>query len=572
MSGQGGARSGYRSALRSRDLRLLLSGEAISGAGSGVAFVAIAAFVFDQTHSSGWVAAGVLGRFIPVLLLSTYGGVVAERFERVRLMVGLNVAALVVQCGLALAVWRAAPVVVVIAIAGLSAILGTPYKPAVAAVVPQVVGEDDLAAANALNGTIDNLVMIAGPSVGAVVVLLGGSALAFVVNAVTFGVAALLVGRLRARSSPSDVTDGGRAGPMRQMADGFRAVASSATVLTFVSFSVLATFVYGTDTVLFVPLSAQQLHTGSSGYGYLLAGLGLGGLAGAAVVNRLAARPRLAMIILGGMALYTLPSALLVVVHQPVIGFLVEVVRGAGTLVVDTLAITSLQRSAPREMVARVFGVFFALALAALCIGVAITPLLLRAGLHVALLVYSFGVPALCLVALPRLRRLDRVAAGQAALLAPRVTLFQGLDLFAAASRASLEGLAEAAIEIEVPAEAAVVTEGDEADAFYVVEAGTLEVSAVGEGGEARWLRTLGEGTYFGEIGLLARVARTATVTASSPCRLLRIGGDDFVDALTNLTASSSLLEGARTRLAVTHPSRTGLIETDPPIGAGGVT
>ena len=108
---------------------------------------------------------------------------------------------------------------------------------------------------------------------------------------------------------------------------------------TFVAFSVVASFVYGTDTVLFIPIARDQLHSGTSGYGYLLAGLGVGGILGAAVVNRLAARTRLAAAILGGMGVFCLPTALLVVVHQPVIGFALQVVRGAGTLVVDTLAI-----------------------------------------------------------------------------------------------------------------------------------------------------------------------------------------------------------------------------------------
>jgi hypothetical protein len=68
------------------------------------------------------------------------------------------------------------------------------------------------------------------------------------------------------------------------------------------------------------------------------------------VVNRLTARTRLASAILGGLAVCSLPTALLVVVHQPVVAFVLQVVRGAGTLVVGRLAITALQGSAPRDM------------------------------------------------------------------------------------------------------------------------------------------------------------------------------------------------------------------------------
>jgi CRP-like cAMP-binding protein/predicted MFS family arabinose efflux permease len=564
MSARSGRAGGYRSALRCRDFRLLMVSQVISASGSWAYAVALAVLLFDQTHSTTWVAIGSLGRFLPPLVLSAYGGVVAEKFERIRLMVVLNVAALTVQAGLAVAAWRHASPGILVALAALSAAVLTPYLPAVAAVIPQVSREDDLAAANALSGAVDNLVVVLGPAIGAVLVLAGGGVLAIVVNSASFGVAALIVARMSVRSRPSDVTDGGQAGPLRQMADGFKAVASSTTVVVFVAFSTLASFVYGTDTVLFAPLATQQLHSGSSGYGYLLAGLGVGGVLGAGLVNRLAARPRLAAAILGGMAVYTVPTALLVLVHQPVVAFLIEVLRGAGTLVVDTLAITSLQRSAPKEMVARVFGVFFALVLAAISIGALITPFLLRAGLHTALLVYGLGVPALCLLALPRLLSLDRVTAERALRLAPRVAILERLDLFAAASRASLEAMADAAVQEPAPAGTSVVVEGDDADAFYVVVEGTLEVTAAGErGGAPQWLRTLGPGSYFGEIGLMAHVPRTASVTAGTDCTLLRLSSDDFVDALTNLSASPSLLEGARTRLSVTHPSSTALVDID---------
>jgi CRP-like cAMP-binding protein len=127
--------------------------------------------------------------------------------------------------------------------------------------------------------------------------------------------------------------------------------------------------------------------------------------------------------------------------------------------------------------------------------------------------------------------------------------------------------MAAAATEVHVPAGTAVVMEGDAADAFYAVIEGALDVAAVGEhGGDPQWLRTLEPGSYFGEIGLLGRVPRTATVTANADCTLLRVSGDDFIDALTNLSASPSLLEGARTRLSITHPTSTVLLDLPDPV------
>jgi CRP-like cAMP-binding protein len=66
--------------------------------------------------------------------------------------------------------------------------------------------------------------------------------------------------------------------------------------------------------------------------------------------------------------------------------------------------------------------------------------------------------------------------------------------------------------------------------------------------------------SYFGEIGLLGRIPRTATVTALETCELLRIPGDDFLDALTAGPPSGALIEGARARLTHTHPSQETLL------------
>jgi CRP-like cAMP-binding protein len=60
---------------------------------------------------------------------------------------------------------------------------------------------------------------------------------------------------------------------------------------------------------------------------------------------------------------------------------------------------------------------------------------------------------------------------------------------------------------------------------------------------------------YFGEIGVIEGIPRTATVRTMSPSRLLRIEADDFLDALSDSTPSPSLVDGMSGRLARTHPS-----------------
>jgi MFS family permease len=552
----GKSRVGYRSLFRNRDYRLLFTGLTISMSGSWAYNVALVVFVFNTTHSPAWVAAASMTRFLTALVSSPFAGLVADRVERVRLMVSLDLLALTWQAGIALVAALNGPIVLAIALAALTSVSTASYDPAARAATPAIVGEEHLAAANSVQSAVENLSIIVGPAVGGLLLLLGSPAIVFAVNAATFGFSAFVVSRMRARNRPVDITEGGTTGPLQQMAAGIRAFAESSTVRLLAGFSILASFVYGTDTVLFVVVSKDQLGTGSTGYGYLLAALGVGGIVMAGFMNRIASARRLGAIIVIGMAVFCLPTALLTIVHSPAIAAVIEVVRGAGTIVVDVLAITALQRLVKPDVVARVFGVFFALVLAAISLGALLMPILLGSlGLSTTLLIMGFAIPAVAVLAYPWIRALDSQALGQLAQIAPRVAVLQSLDIFAGATRAALESLAKSAVEEKVAAGTVIIREGDEADDFFALIDGQVEIIAAGEAGRERVIRVLTPPDYFGEIGLLERRPRTATVKALTECTLYRINGNDFIDALTVATLSPSALASSQLRLARTHPS-----------------
>ncbi len=544
---------GLAAPLRHRDFRLLAGAYSVSAAGSWAYNVALAVYVYDQTHSAAWVGAVTLGRFLPSVVLGTYGGVLAERFERTRLMVTLDLTSSGLMGSLTVLAAFHGAVVAAIAIGAANGVIAMAYQPAVAALTPELVPEDELAAANMLNNTVGNLAIVAGPAVGAALLAAGSPTLAFAANAVSFLWSAAFVARISARSTPVDVTAGGSVGPLRQMLVGAQAILSSSSATVLAAYSVVASFVYGVDTVLFVEVSERRLGTGAGGYSYLLAGLGVGGLLAAGLVRRISEWPKLGTAIITAMAVYCAPTLVLVAVRQPVVAFVVEVVRGGGTLVVDVLAMTALQRSLPKEKLARVFGAFFTFVLLAIVCGAVLTPVALRTTDLVTTLWLAGGmVPALGLLGWPWLRRMDQANVARLAEIAPRVALLQRAAIFAEAPRPVLESLARASATQEVVTGKEVVKEGEPADALYIVESGALTVTSKGAGGDQGPLNSLGPGDYFGEIGLLHRMARTATVAALSPCRLLRVDGAAFLDALSSGVASPSLLEGAQVRLART--------------------
>jgi MFS family permease len=451
--------------------------------------------------------------------------------------------------GMAVTVAVDAPVILVLVLAALSATAGVPYRPAAGALTPEVVGEKDLAAANAIIAALENLVVVLGPAIGGLLLLTGKPVIGVAINAASFLAAAAIGGQLRIRSRGGANAEAGMA---RQLVTGIKALRAQHVALALVLFAALDSAVYGASSVLFVPLSVR-LGTGPNGFGYLLAGGALGGVLGTGLANRLSGVSRLAPVIMGSLCLQALPFLATVPVRWPALAAVLQVISGVGMVIVDVLAITILQRDLPGEVLSRVLGIFETLILAGILLaslGAGI--LLAHADVSVALIAVGAGTPVIALTGLPTLLRADRASAAAAGRLRPRVELLSGLDLLAGASRTTLERLAAAAEEVSVRAGTVLIREGDEADALWILARGELSVRASGEGTGPRELPPVTAPGYVGELGLLRGIPRTATVQARGECTLLRIDGPDFLAALQASRPSPSLLAVAGIRMART--------------------
>lgn len=542
----------YRDVLRVRDFRLLVLAFLVDQVGSWAYNVVLIVWVFDRTHSPTWIAAATASGWVPRLLCSAYAGVLADRYERTNVMLASSLSSFVVMVGVALVVAADGPPALALALGALACSCATGYRPAAGAVVPDVVTERELVTANAIFGGLENLVIVLGPGIGGLLLLAGSPAAGITLNAMSFLAAALLVLRLDARSHGGAGAHGESV--LAQFGDGIRALRRAPMVVVLIVFCYLDSAVYGAATVIYVPLS-ERLGTGSNGYSYLIAGMSLGGVLLAASANRISAAPRLGPLILIGMLMLALPYAATAGVHHVWLAFLLQVVSGGGMLIVDILAVTAIQRDLPSDVLSRVFGLFEAGVPASLLLSSFGSALILHAyGLTTALLAIGFGFSAAAVLGLLPLLRADRRAVAAMRALQPRIILLESLDLFAGASRLAIERLARAAQEVSAPPDTALIREGDAADALWVLVRGEVAVSARGESGHARRLRTMGAGSYFGEIGLLRRVPRTATVRTVEASELLRIDSADFLDAVQSAGVSTSLLSQSAARLARTHP------------------
>ena len=249
----------YRSALRNRDFRLIAAALTESAMGDWAYSVAYIVYVYSATHSAAWVSAATLARVIPRFAMAPYAGVVAEKYERIRVLITADLIRCVQLALLALTMAVHAPIVLILAIAFTVQCVSTVYEPATMAMLPQLLGEDDLAAGNAMTETINNVAIVVGPAIGAIVLALGSAPIVMALDSLTFLTSAWLVSRVKARSTPSDVSADG--GVFKQMTVGIKALFGSSSALVLTAFPFATTMLYGIDTVLFLFISKDKIGT-----------------------------------------------------------------------------------------------------------------------------------------------------------------------------------------------------------------------------------------------------------------------------------------------------------------------
>ena len=543
-------------------MRQLLGAMAVSQTGDWLYGVALVVFVFDATHSVGWVSVSVVARMAAYMSCSAVGGALADRFDRRRWMIGINLAQAGVLSAMAVVAALDGPVAVVIALSFCAAALSASYHPAVFATVPVIVGEDDLAAANAAVATIEQIAMAAGPALGALVVALTTSAAAFALDAVSF-----LGGGGARRTGPRRGTRRGW-GRQRRRTGGVDAGAARGrypcgdrlprSVGRDRDGRWARSLPTDSSKCCTSRVSSERLGTGSGGVGVMGAAYGIGGIIASLVVGHIAGRQRPVPFMAATLAISGLSLAALAVISVPAVAYGVLFVGGAAFVIFDVVSVTVLQRAIDPKLMGRVFGLLMTFGATATLTGSLVAPVLAGISLQVALVVGGL-IPTvvLCVVA-PRLAALDRVAAARAKELEPRLAVLSQLGVFDGAGVPALERLAATLTERSVLAGAVVVREGDIADALYVVRDGTFDVT-VARDATAIKIDELHTNDWFGEVGLVQRIARTATVTATTDGLIWQIEGDDFLAALdetSGLAGSAVSLMTARLTRARTARSQ----------------
>ncbi|MGH2726571.1 MAG: cyclic nucleotide-binding domain-containing protein, partial [Actinomycetota bacterium] len=305
------------------------------------------------------------------------------------------------------------------------------------------------------------------------------------------------------------------------------------------------TIVRGALNVLVVVSAIELLDLGEGGVGWLGSAFGVGGLVGAFAAFSLVGRRRLALPFGVGLILWGAPIALVGVWPNAAWALVMLGLPGLGNAVLDISGLTLLQRITPNRVLGRVFGALEAQVFATIGAGSLLASgLVAWLGVRGALVATGVSLPALALLAWPRLRAIDD------ATVVPEeeLSLLRRVPMLAPLSAVALEHLAANVERVSINSRATVFREGEPGDRFYVIAAGEASVS-MGNGKPMK----LGPGDCFGEIALLRGVPRTATVTARSDLELFALASEPFLAAVSGNTLSAD----AADRLVeerITHP------------------
>jgi MFS family permease len=251
----------------------------VSSVGDWVNFVAMMALVYHVTHAASAVALVRFAHAGAILLIAPLAGVLVDRWNRKWTMVSSTFVAGVLVASLA--VYHPVSYVYVV-YAGITAALAF-FNPARMATLPRIVQSAELAAANALSNITSTVTIVLGASIGGVVTALLGPATAFWLDAASFLIIALLVSRLPIVLIPEPKVSHSRVitTVWGELLAGYRTIWQQRAVLAVVLGSAIFVFAPATVYTLAVVFVEGTLHSGATGYGVVIAGMGIGSLAGA---------------------------------------------------------------------------------------------------------------------------------------------------------------------------------------------------------------------------------------------------------------------------------------------------
>jgi MFS family permease len=342
-------------ALAVPNYRVYVRGQSISLIGTWMQMTAQSWLVWTLTHSGTALGLIVALQTLPVLVLGPYGGVIADRVDKRRLMIALQ-SAMGIQA-LVLGLLTVTGAVRVWEIGLLAALLGLNNafeNPARQSFMMEMVGPDHLRNAVSLNSVLVNVARAVGPTVAGLLIAGVGTGVCFLVNAGSFVAVVISLTRLdRSELSPSPPAPRARG----QLREGLRYVASTPQLaIPLVMMGVAGCLTYEFQVSL--PVMADRgLRVGATGFGFMTAAMGIGAVAGGLFVagrGKTGLRPLV-------LAASAFGVAMTMATLAPSLAFelVALALAGAGSIAFMSTGNSTLQLTAAPEMRGRVMSLWF---------------------------------------------------------------------------------------------------------------------------------------------------------------------------------------------------------------------
>jgi MFS family permease len=343
------------SSLKNRNYRLYFTGQIISVSGTWMQRLAQAWLILTLTNNNGFALGIESGlQFLPMLLFGAWGGVIADRFDKRRILYGTQIGAGLLALGLGIIVAAgAATVPLVYLFSVLLGFVNVFDNPARQTFVMEMVGREELPNAVALNSVVMNSSRIVGPAVGGIVISLIGLAPCFFLNAASY-VAVLAALRMMRGEELRPVPVISRA--KGQLRAGFRYVWSDRLVLIpLVMMAVIGTLAFNFQVVISL-MATNTFGLGAGGLGAMLSVMGAGAVLGAlAAASRRGVSYRRLLSLTYGMGVAIMFAAL---APTLAIEFVALFVMGAASFAFIAVANTTLQLTSRPDMRGRVMALY----------------------------------------------------------------------------------------------------------------------------------------------------------------------------------------------------------------------
>ena len=338
--------------LRHAPFRFLLSGRVVSMTGNAVAPIALAFAVLDLTGSALDLGIVVGGRSITTIVFILIGGVVADRLPRSVVMVASSTLAAASQAAVAaLVLTHTATIPLLLGLSCVNGLVSAFAFPAVSALVPQTVNDDERTQANALNRLGSNAAMILGAALGGLLVAGVGPGWGLAVDSATFLVSAVLFGLVRVKDHRAPSSEGARM--LTELREGWREFVSRPWVwIVVLGFTFFNMAEQGALNVIGPTVADASF--GRTVWGLVLAAETAGGVIGALIAMRVRVRR---LLLLGIVCCVAPPTLLVALALTPVATVLIPAALLTG-LAIEQFSIAwevSIQEHIPADKLARVY-------------------------------------------------------------------------------------------------------------------------------------------------------------------------------------------------------------------------